>query len=341
MSSSPRVTEHIQANRQLLQDRLFELNQLQNEWRALEAQYNQRTEALVSELRDIEIEHDRQVATERKNHTRVIDDLIMGHHGTMVELEKEIDACLSTSQDSEGDDYDETIKHLKAQIAEIDENAEIEEVPAIGDFDSNDFLGQLESVLTEKQTMFEALLRESNANGHEATELLRELAVKQEKLDRQHDAQVDELVKELNVLDEEYLSRSDALKQEMLDARVQVRTMLARASVKLGDFQRVIASCQEKHKGKMEELLDKGRQLKEELDNYSSRLMQHGKEALRNVELINRERTRHSTRMIELQVLKNELIREKIDMETTMRSLLRKETRVMLEEFHSMSSQGA
>ena len=340
-SQSQKVSEHIQANRALLQEKLFELNQLQNEWRAQEAHYNQQTESLVSELRDIEIEHSKRVSSEMKNHIRLIDDLITGHQGTVVELQEEIDACLSTSQDSEADDYDEVIKNLKAQIAEIDENAEAEEPPGVGGVDTDDVLAQLESALTEKQTLFETLLAEANANGQEATELLREIAVRQEKLDRQHDTEVDELVKELNIVDEEYLSKSETLKQEMNDAKIQVRSLLARASVKLGEFQRVIASCQEKHKAKMEDLLDKGRELKEELDRLSSRLLQHGNEALRNVELINRERTRHSTRMIELQVLKNELLREKIDLETTMRSLMRKETKVMMEDLHSMSNLGA
>ena len=309
--------------RAILQDRMAELGALESEWNIKEGNLNTQCEALVSQIRDLDHDHQNTKQDEHNRHVQNLRDLQSQHMENVKFLQDQLNARLSGSDDEELDlsEYDNEIQALKAEISRWEEQPPPTGAEEVVDEDAEERIRQLEERYEEMLQMHEEALQQREDDSKDTTAKIEQLIVRGQEEEASLNQEIQELADRLTQLDAEHAQRIDDYQREMADERTQVANSLRSANSKIAQIQKKVTKKQRDYAQQAQELHDQADALRNELESYTTRQKQQLKEAASAAKAYAEIRRKFVSMHKELEMLNSEKVREIVEHETLMKGL--------------------
>lgn len=311
----------VQNLRQLLQDRMVELSNLESEWNTKKTNCSNQCEERVSELRDIAMEFQAASNSEKTKHLAILAQIRSDHQASILDIQAQIEDSLASERDDGIDDLEQEAAELKEEISRIDSAPLATEDVELADDDAEERIRGLEDGIEEKQQVHEEIMRKRDDDSRSATSMIEQLIARNREAERVHDEQISELIATLEKLDKGQVEHAQELELEINEERKQISGAMRSSNAKVSMLQRNVAKRQGEYNRSIRELHDKADQLRATLEVLTTRQKQQMKEAVATAKKFADEKKRFVSMHRELEMLNAELVRETVEHETLMKEL--------------------
>jgi chromosome segregation ATPase len=307
--------------RQVLQERLVELQRTKSEWLSRETALHDDCEKLVSQLRDVDTQSSSDRNFAQSQHTAQLAQLKQRHQLAVRELESQIEDALAATEDDSDERLDAEIASLKNELTALEDGSQAAEDIETVDPDAEERQQQLEDRLEEVRQRHDDVLRSREEDSRKATEMLSQLVEKQEQEEAAHQEAVRARIEQLNAMDREQSERLESSGREAAAEKKRIVASIKSAAAKIAQMRDTVAKRQRDYERTIGELQGKADQLRAALEARTIRQQEQMKEAVACAKKFGEEKRRFVGMHRELEMLNAERVREAVEHATLMKEV--------------------
>ena len=330
----PALKSKIQSQdlRAKLQSKMVDLGNMQTEWTQQETELRNKSEDLVTQLRDCQRQFDAAKKLEKAKHLQILDQLTRQHQLVVMDLQAQIDDCLEAKDNFDEDtaDIDQEIENVKVQIAgfqRVQEQEDEEEEQE--DEEHVERLEFLEKRLSEMQGLYAQAVQQREEESKNQTQKLEELLRHHQDLDDKNNQEIQQIIDQLNNLDRDQASQISGIEKQLTENKRHLSNNLKAANTKAAELQQSISKYQHDHKKEMNQIIEEETKFREQLETLNARHRGHLEEAMNAARRCSEEKRRFAAMQHEVEELNGELVRETIEHETLIKEVNKMDNEVL------------
>jgi hypothetical protein len=308
-----RTKNHTQSLRQLLQERMLELQRAKSEWLSQEIVLHDNCKTIESQLRDLETRYSSDRAAIQSKHLSEMTQQKQRNQTAVRDLEKRLEEALNSPEDTFKESLDDQITALTEELTRLEDSPEPQEDVELFDSDAEERLQQLQDRLDELEQLHEDVLHKRDEDSRKATGMLAQLIAKHEKEERIHQEELRARTDRLNEMDSEQSAKVVQLEKETEEKKSRITASLKSALTKLQQMQQTVARRQKNYNQSLKELQTKADELRADLEIITARQQEQLKEAVGSAKKYAEEKRKHVALNRELELVQTEKMREEIE----------------------------
>jgi hypothetical protein len=313
-----------QALRKTLQEKYVDLSTLQSSWSAQQVQLSNKCEDLISQLRDSQAQLSADRAGSRAKHIQKMDAAVKQHQLIVLDLQAQIqDAFQLGEDDDEGDvlDLENEIESVKSEMEALEKLPPPNYGETVLQENLDEQLEAMEQRIQELQKLLAESTKKREEESKESTQKLQELVLANQEIHEKNQAQLQQLIDELNGLDKTHAGELIQARKSNRDTKKQQLRNLKSITGKTTALQQQLTQVQREQRGDLESSLEAVAELKRQLQTLTNRQNEHLAESTAIARRLNDEKRKFSILHKELEMLKSELSHETVDRETLLLEL--------------------
>ncbi|KAH0789357.1 hypothetical protein GPJ56_006720 [Histomonas meleagridis] len=327
--TNPEIRGRIQKQelRNILKNKLFELNSLQSEWNAKENEYRSQCEDLISQLRDIDVNFINQKNSERTKHLEELDRISQQHQTEVNDFQTKIEEnFLGLNSPSEIEQYDEEIASLNEELLNLEE-PQSEEQEVDSEYDAIESrIKELEEQHQESLQLHEEAIRQRDEDSKTSTQMIEQLLAKTQEEEEYLQKEIQNLIEQLTKLDQEHNNKCDEINRIIQEDKKNISNSRKGIMNKISEKQKILMDKQNEHISVMQKLQNEVEELRSTLESCTTRQKQQIKEIKSVAKKYATEKKKYATMHKELEMVHAELVRESIEHEVLMKDLSKLDT---------------
>jgi chromosome segregation ATPase len=304
---------HLQDLRQILQQRMVELQRAKSKWLSQEVGLHDSCKAIESQLRDLDTRYASDRAEIQSKHVSELTRLKQRNQKAIRSLEESLEKVLSSPEDPAGEGLDDQITSLADELSRLEDAPEPQDDLELLDSSAEERIQQLQDRLDDVEQMHEEILRKRDDDSRKATEMLTKLIEKHEREEADHQEALRPRVERLDEMDAAQSAKLAQIGNEAESRKARVAGSLKGALAKIQQLQQTVAKRQRDYEQTLADLQAKADDLRADLKVTTARQQEQIKIAVASAKKYAEERRKHVALNRKLEMLQAEKMKEAVE----------------------------